>query len=205
MINFATVQKQLESFSTIEDKEWNRGKQDIPTFHNGYGKHVASIELEIGRKLSDLIVKAKPKTIVEVGTNIGYSTAWLLLAGLQNGLEKLITFDIVEEPLRVWRALSLPEEKLQFVRSSVWDGKSHLPASIDFVFHDASHEVEQTQKELDTLTDIMSLGGVMTFHDIFLCRHMGVVVKEHFDKRTQNWHYEEIQEGRGLGVATRKL
>lgn len=206
MTDFLEVQKQLESLAGPEDREWYRGKPGSPYLHLGYHLHASSIELELAQKLLAFIRERKPKNLVEVGTNIGLSTSWQLLGIGYNGFGHLTTFDIknwsTETPW-IWTTIQgLPVESLTFVESSVWDGKDKLPETIDWVFIDSSHEVDQTKKELETLCPKMSVGGMMTFHDVKLCGHCGDTIQEYFSDKSY-WKYYVIEEGRGLGVAER--
>lgn len=196
--------EQLKAFAGEEDKEWNRAP-GTPLLHQGYKQHAASIELEMGEKLFELVGQHRPTTIVEVGTCIGYSTTWLLLAALEYKLGTVTTFDIEEWPIRVWKEIKgLPLDKLKFVKKASWDAGSDLPEQIDFVFHDASHDVEPTQRELEILAPRITKNGCMAFHDVNLCRHMGDVVKKYFADRVHDWDYSEWAHGRGLGIAIRK-
>ncbi len=202
------VLEQMSQWKGKPDVEWNRGAAGEPIFHASMDTHVAQIEYEMGLLLMDLVRTYKPETLVEVGTNRGYSTSCLLVAMEQNQKGHLTTFDI--EDVRsawwgpqCWEILKIPETRLTVVKNSLWDAspQQQLPEKIDFVFHDASHEVDQTEKEIETLAPRMTSSGVISFHDIFLCRHMGEFLLSWFNQRKTEWKYEEIQKGRGLGIA----
>lgn len=208
MTDWKKVQTQLESFAGPEDRIWYRGAEGTPYFHLGYKKHSSSIELEMGRKLLDLIKERKPKNLTELGTNIGYSACWQLLGIGYNGFGHLTTFDVKnysDETPWLWTAIEgLPTDSLTFVNSSVWDGIDRLPKTIDWAFIDSSHDKDATEKELDVLTPRMSIGGLIVLHDIFLCGYVNEVARAKFENPKQ-WEYVEIQEGRGLGIAEKLL
>jgi predicted O-methyltransferase YrrM len=146
---------------------------------------------------------------VDVGTNLGHSATWLLLGVERNQKGRIWTFDIQDwrsgmgyGGLFFWQRYGLPDRPT-FVQKAVWDAEE-LPAEIDFVFEDASHDEEPSKRQLEVLTPRMRPGGTMAFHDIFLCRHEGEILLKWFGDRKGEWDYKEIQMGRGLGVATRK-
>lgn len=194
-------------FRGEQDTLWNRGEEGSPVFHHGWLMHAASIEYEMGQMLMSLVKDRKPNTIVEIGTNIGYSTSCLLLAALENGKGTVTTFDIEDvqvtyKDMIAWKVLGLPTDNLKVVTEPTW-ATDKLPTAIDFVFHDASHDVEPTKLEVERLAPLITKEGVMAFHDIFLCRHMGEFLFNWFKDRGSEWKYSEIRRGRGLGVAIR--
>lgn len=192
------------------DETWNRGEPGSPLFHNAPGGHCASVEVEMGQRIMALVEESRPDVLVEVGTNKGMSSAWLMMGMLLNGRGRLTTFDI--EDVRAvhgtpyWESLGLPASLVDYAISPVWGNPPQLPASIDFVFHDASHDEEPTRRELEALEPRMSARGVMAFHDVFLCRHQGEVLLKFFGspEMKAKWSYEEWQRGRGLGIARRR-
>lgn len=208
MINVEKIEQEIVSSAGELDKTWYRGAPGTPYFHNAPGSHTSSVEIEMGQKIMSLVVEHKPKVLVEIGTNKGFSTTWLMLGMIKNGFGSLITFDI-EDMRKVygmpyWEQYGLPKEMVRYVIGSVWDKKSELPSTIDFMFHDASHDVEPTKKELHTIAPLIPSGGIMSFHDVFLCRHQGEVILDWINERKSDWEYQEWQYGRGLGIARRK-
>jgi predicted O-methyltransferase YrrM len=202
------IEAEVNSVMGPEDRTWFRGKEGTLYFHNAPGDFCASVEYEIGYKLRDLVLANKPEVLVEVGTSKGFSGFWLMLAMLRNGKGHLITFDpadvIKDCGAPFWKKFGLPSELVTYSRSLVWDAPPELPQSIDFVFEDASHEVDDTQKIVETLAPRVKRGGIMAFHDIFLCRHEGSFLLKWFGEHADQWDYKEIQEGRGLGIARKR-
>lgn len=208
MIDPRDVADQIYAVRGEKDREWNRGAEGTPLFHNAPKMHVASIEIEMGQKLRDLVVEHKPNVLVEVGTNRGFSTTWLMLGMIENGKGHLTTFDIVDAleayGRPYWDQFGLPKEMVTYVTKPIWDNPPELCMPIDFVFHDASHDVDPTAKEIEALAPRVVKGGIITFHDIFLCRHQGEFLLKWFEEHKDQWDYEEWQYGRGLGIARRK-
>lgn len=202
-----TALKKMAAWRGDVDEVWYRGAAGTPKMHNSMGTHVSQIEFEMGRILMALVRRHKPEVLVEIGTNRGYSTSCLLLAMEKNKKGGLTTFDIEDVNTvwwrpQCWELLEIPTTRLTCVAKPVWE-LDKLPSSIDFVFHDASHEVDQTLKELEVLAPRIANNGILTFHDIFLCRHMGEFLVEWFYK--DGWDYRELQKGRGLGIAKRTM
>lgn len=208
MIDPDEVERRIVAAKGHQDVTWYRGKEGSPYFHNAPGDHSASVEVEMGQKLKSLVIEAKPSVLVEVGSNRGMSTTWLMLGMLANRKGHLTTFDI-EDVLKLygdpyWAQFGLPKEMVTYVIKPVWGDPPELPPSIDFVFHDASHDVDPTIKEIEALAPRMSKGGVIAFHDAFLCRHQGEACLKWFGTHSDEWSYEEWQYGRGMGIARRK-
>jgi predicted O-methyltransferase YrrM len=207
MIDPRAVADQIYDLRGELDHVWNRGDAGTPIFHNAPGTHVASVEIEMGQYLRDLVIDSRPSVLVEVGTNKGFSSTWLILGMLENAKGHLTTFDI--DDVRAlygkpyWDQFGLPKEMVTYVQKPVWGDPPELPAKIDFVFHDASHDVEPTSKEVEALAPRITAGGLMTFHDVRLCAHMGDFLIEWF-KKHPDFDYSEWRCGRGLGIARRK-
>ena len=199
-----------------EDRVWNRGlTADGKYFHNAPGNHCASVETEMGQKIKELVIETKPLVCVEVGTNKGYSSTWILLGIERNHLGYLVTFDngseISVDTLRdgvvdnfFWREFNLPEWHIQFVKSNVWDNPVQLPQEIDFCFNDSSHKKDETLHEVEVIAPRIRKNGIFCFHDVLLIGEMGVPVEAYFKSKPTEWSYEVWPYGRGLGIA-RKL
>ena len=187
-----------------EDVAWNRGKAGSQVHHFAPRGHAASVNFEEGQKLRDLVIESKRDTLVEVGTNRGFSTLWIMLGMLKNDSGHLTTFDIVdaekEYGVPYWKQYGLPKELVTYVQKPIWGNPPELPSQVDFVFVDSSHEVGETLQELEALTPRVPIGGIMVFHDIFLCWHMGREILRWFTNKP-GWTYEEWEYGRGLGIA----
>lgn len=182
----------------------------LPCHFNSLGL-TKSIPLECGLSLLALVRWYRPGVIVEVGTFRGYSTAWLILGTLLNQYGDVFSYDIKPEGFfgRLWYDhYELPQDRYKFVHSpgGIWEMyNENLPPSIDLVFHDSSHELEDTQRELDVLIPRMSAKGVMIFDDFLhpLYKGMRDVLYERFN-RDASWKWTVVPVGTGWAVAERK-
>lgn len=90
-----------------------------------------------GKKLYELVLKFKPKLIVEIGGYYGCSTTWLAFALKKNKTGKLISIDN-QENLGNWS--KFPEELKPFVEFVNADAFTYEPPkNIDMVFEDGAH------------------------------------------------------------------
>lgn len=166
------------------------------------GKDRLSIEEEYGRYLMDLVIEMKPKTLIEIGTGSGYSTAWLLMGVNANNRGTVYTFDSTIRKPYAWKTSSVPDDRLRKFNTAFSFSKDILPKKIDFVFHDAGHFFEHVKEDLDLVIPKMSANGVIAIHDIIYSYDMGEKVKKMFEDL--GWHYIEKREGCGLGIARKK-
>ena len=132
-------------------------------------------------------VPAKGINILELGTGRGHSLVSFALALSEIGLGKIITIDInecndvrkrVEEiGLKQFivfiRGKSLSEETFNEVRGIPYD----------LIFHDLSHKLDITEKELDMYGKLLKVGGIMLIHDsISEVKDQNVNMKESIDR-----------------------
>ena len=106
---------------------------------------IGSIFANEGQRLYDLVIKHKPKLVVEVGSHAGCSSAWIASALKELGEGKLISIDINENSHSL-----LPKELKQFVQvvhQNAFDYK--VPKNIDILFEDGQHTYGFTKKVLE--------------------------------------------------------
>ncbi len=80
----------LQTLEQIEKEEgvWEQNNSQPPGFvspEGGLKTKFASIPRSTGKILEQMILERKPKTILEVGSSVGYSTLWLALGAEQVG------------------------------------------------------------------------------------------------------------------------
>jgi caffeoyl-CoA O-methyltransferase len=97
---------------------------------------------ETGKFIALLAAAAPQGTYLEIGTSAGYSTLWLALACREAG-RKLVTFEVLEEKVRLARETfkaALVEDVVELV---VGDARKHLDdyKEVSFCFLDAEKEV----------------------------------------------------------------
>lgn len=197
MADLDSLQKKLESLAgNAGPKGWRPGMSGNPN----------ACELEVGQALMGAILKEKPRNVVEIGTGRGYSTCWLLLGALKNNAidvpTKIWTIDInvIESPL--WFELGIPHEPLVYLQNETIE-TAFLPKRINLLFHDASHNPEEVIKDLNALLPRIEIGGYIAIHDVVYSRQMGDKVAELFDSMPDQFTYQEISAGCGLGIAKR--
>lgn len=163
------------------------------------GKDRLSIEDFHGRCLMDLVLETKPKTLIEIGTGSGYSTAWILLGLNSNKRGTLMTFDSTIRKPYAWKVAGIPDDRIRKFNNAFAYSVNHFPKKIDFVFHDAGHFFEHVKEDLELVFPMMSPRGIIAIHDIMYSYDMGEKVKKMFED--MGWKYEEKREGCGLGIA----
>lgn len=159
-----------------------------------------SIEPEYGAVIKDFISTRKPTTVVEIGTGQGYSTAWILKGMSKAKRGTVYTFDTVDRSPYAWEAEGIPAKRVRVFRGEFSTMGKVIPASVDFVFHDAGHWFEHVQADLGLVMPRMKVGGMILVHDIIYSFEMGEKLKAWFETKP-GWNYREMKDGCGLGVA----
>jgi len=111
------------------------------------------------------IVRAvRPKTILELGTHLGYSTR-VLLVGLKHQTDGLVVtldhhqhLEQSSELANSYRVLPLSVDGLEFSKT--------LCFPIDMIFEDGNHEEENTRVFLSNCLPHLKSGGVIVVHDV---------------------------------------
>jgi len=138
------------------------------------------------RALFYLVSYFKPSSILEIGTHIGASTAYLACALrlLENDSRKdlkLTTVDIldVNSPEGPWRQVGekwSPMELLQFrevanlvefVEARSLDYLEGTTETFDFIFLDGDHSAATVYQEVHAALSCLRPGGVILLHDYF--------------------------------------
>ncbi len=181
----------------------------IPSHFNSLGL-TKSVTWEAGLILKNFVERERPTTLVEMGTFRGYSTAWLILGTLVNAYGDVYTYDLVSEGFfgQMWYDFySLPKTHFHFhqISGGIWDYAGLLPDQIDFLFHDASHELDATQKEMGTLLPRVPVGGTVIVDDMLykgyedMQKYLSWLFTAH-----NNWEWSVLPIGTGLGIARRR-
>lgn len=163
-----------------------------------------SIEKIYGLMLYGAMRNKHPQNVIEFGTGAGYSTAWILLGLEENESGHLWSVDVMPSDDPIWKRVNVPETRLTyFSNDPVISVKNKLPPTFDFVFHDAGHSWDEVKADLDWILPRLSVGGSLVVHDVAFSKAMGEGLLEYFDSRPDEWTYERIEEGCGVGIATR--
>lgn len=182
----------------------------IPCHYNSLG-NTKSVSWETGIVLKNFVEWKKPMQIVELGTFRGYSTSWLILGTLLNGAGFVKTMDIEPEGYfgKLWYDVyDLPKLNFMFqqIPGGIWRHAESalIPQTIDLLFHDSSHELEDTKKEMEILLPRIPAGGTVLIDDM---KHPFYVPMQSYLHNLfmsmPNWKWSVLPIGTGLGIAER--
>ena len=138
---------------------------DIPRWGGG------TVEPAVAQMLYIITRALEPRSALEFGTNLGYSTAFIARALLDNHLGFLDTWDIdtqvVKEALEHLDQLAISHRVASHIGDTTQDVDKQLKThdvQLDLVFIDSSHQYEATKIEIATVLKYMK-SGVILFHD----------------------------------------
>lgn len=148
--------------------------------------------------------KKKSFLAVELGVSVGNSTV-AILAGLDMAKRgHLFSYDIQEcGGAEDNVATAVLGHRWQFkVSDSIAAAKFHIEESVDFLFLDTDHEYENTVKELEAWSPVISPSGRILLHDTLTSpQGVGRAVEEFLDdERNKDWSFYNIDVCCGLGV-----
>jgi predicted O-methyltransferase YrrM len=181
-----------------------------PCHTNSLGQ-TKSVPWETGIILKNFVEYKKPRVIVELGTFRGYSTSWLILGTLLNGFGWVTTFDVQPEGFfgKMWYDFyDLPKNLFSFehIPGGIWrhSERSFIPGTIDLLFHDSSHELDDTKKEMEILLPRIPAGGIALFDDMLYPDYGPMQSYLHnLFLSMPNWKWSVLPIGTGLGIAER--
>ena len=116
---------------------------------------------DVGRFLHTLVLAAKPRTILEMGTSGGYSTIWLASAARGIGA-RVVTLEIDSAKVRLARETLRDagvEDVASIVEGDAFEYLRRQPEPFDFVFLDA--EKEDYEAFLEIVVPLLPVGGVL--------------------------------------------
>jgi predicted O-methyltransferase YrrM len=135
------------------------------------------------RAIYHLIRALNPKNILEVGTNVGFSTLHIAAALDANGAgARITTVDItdVNDPNdQPWKGCGqsyAPRDMLaaggygemvNFVAQSSLEYLDTCKDKFDFIFLDGSHDAEIVYQEVPKAIEALAKGGVILLHDFY--------------------------------------
>lgn len=181
---FADIERRRDLLLACEDEleVMDYGSQGSPE-----GKHVqrrvcdiAKNHLEspqVGQVLFRLVNwmgqhEKRPLEILELGTSLGITTAYLAAASSRN---HVMTMEGSLEVLRlaqgVWRALKL--ENIEWVEGNIDDTLLlHARERLDLAYVDANHTYEATMRYANEIMPRLTLKGVLVLDDIHYSEQM---------------------------------
>ncbi len=100
----------------------------------------------------------------------------------------------------------LPKARYSFhhIPGGLWTHSDPIPEIIDLLFHDSSHELDDTQKEMDILLPRIPQGGTILFDDMMVADYAPMQGYLHnLFMSMPNWKWSVLPIGMGLGIAER--
>lgn len=135
------------------------------------------------RSLFYLIYALQPKTVLEIGTHIGCSTAHIALAlkelGTTNNFTTVDIIDVndpVDKPWKDFHAKSSPAEMIKEIKADSFTQFKVLPSldffknnaqKFDFIFLDGLHYAYTVYQEIPLALQHLNPGGFILLHDYF--------------------------------------
>lgn len=119
---------------------------------------------DIWKRMQEFVFEIKPKLILELGTNSGFSTRIFLEALMQTGRGHLVTVDINESKLK-----DSQMEKYKGYFTSIQCDSLDLNVEnkeIDILYIDSLHEYQHVLKELELYVPKVRKGGKVLLHDV---------------------------------------
>ena len=113
-----------------------------------------------------LVREFRPRTIVEISPDGGWSTTWLLAALRDNGSGSLFSYDMFDHCTRTVPK-ELAEGRWTFTLGDVRDHLRLLPPRIDYLFLDSAHSAHFARWYIRDLFPRLAPGTPVSIHDIF--------------------------------------
>ena len=133
--------------------------------------------------LAHLVLRFRPRRVLEVGTHIGSSTASIALALEMiggNGMLDTVDIEDVNDPQQQrWVAFGADRSPLQTLRFLGVEGRvrftttsslvhlARTQARYDFVFLDGDHTAAAVYREIPAVLERLEEGGMIVLHDYF--------------------------------------
>ncbi|MFZ4574333.1 MAG: O-methyltransferase [Phycisphaerales bacterium] len=138
----------------------------------------APVELEVGRLWYALVALLRPRRILETGTHRGYSTT-CLAGGLQylstfdDAPREIVTIDVQTHP-HLWAGTPL-SRFIRFVQGEA--AKVPVDGEFDMILLDSDHSYAVVAAEIEAFEPLLTVGGVLLFHDSLYFDGVGAAVK----------------------------
>lgn len=118
---------------------------------------------DVEAELLYLSVRAmKPRSVVEIGAGVCWSTSWLLQGLRDNNAGQLTSYDLDNYTDRLSDAL---KQRLTFLHGDI--RKQELPARIDLLLSDSDHNEPFASKLVERVFPLVRSGGRIFVHDVF--------------------------------------
>jgi predicted O-methyltransferase YrrM len=121
----------------------------------------------------ELVQRAHPRTILEIGTGLGGTTALFACAAADDA--HIVSVDLPKGPERapLVAAAARHSQRIECVRADSHDAETQRTVAallrgrqVDVLFIDGDHTNEGVRKDLEDYGRLVSRGGWIAFHDI---------------------------------------
>lgn len=113
-----------------------------------------------------LVRDVRPRIVVEIGPDRGWSSSWILRALADNGTGHLYSCDLYDYSTRAVPR-DLPQGRWTFVQGDATTSLDRLPRDIDLLLIDAAHTAAFARWYLERVLPGLRPGTAVAIHDIF--------------------------------------
>ncbi len=149
----------------ISGADFGNGGRQVTRSISHYAKTSSMLDFQ-ANLLYRLVAYLKPQSILELGTNIGKSGAYMASA---NRDSRMITIDANEGLNRLaakhFQHLDLTHVECRAQTFEAFFNENN--DSFDFIFLDGNHHYEPTVEYFKSLKTKVNSGGALVFHDIY--------------------------------------
>lgn len=155
----------------------------VEEWRRAYEPCYSPVEREVGRFYRALVNLLGPETVLETGTNAGYST-YCVAAGLRDlgGDRRVFTLDL-GEAAHLFRGTEV-EHLVTFVAANSLEvDLCHLSRTgerpaFDMLFLDSDHSYKTIIGEINRFAPVLRIGGTLILHDSMIFDGIALVVRQ---------------------------
>lgn len=154
----------------VECKEWERRKQLAFTLELIQQKIISLYEPRFitpaptAEAIAAIVTITDSRTILELGTHVGFSTYHMLKAVIGKPGARIVTVD--PRPVHDVEFFSQFSSILTHVNGWTPDCLSEINGPFQLVFVDSDHTLDHTIKEMNALMCLTVPGSILLFHDL---------------------------------------
>lgn len=157
------------------------------------------------QRLFALVEEFRPAVILELGTNVGVSSAYMRSAQVKAGVGEIITFDGSPNRIRLAKDLhaACGSDGIRYVSGmfddTLAEGLAAMPP-VAMAFIDGNHHLEPTLRYTDLILGHAEDGCVLVFDDI----RWSAGMKEAWRKLSRDPRFEVAVDATGMGICIAK-
>lgn len=130
-----------------------------------YMFNTGGVEIEVADFLYSIVKCWKPNLIVETGTHLGISSAYMAQALKENQYGQIITYEVIsslqKQAVQLWKEIEVQEHIQSLLQSSL---KADIKTDIDILFLDS--EPQYRFDEFIYFWNKVKPGGLIIIHDL---------------------------------------